>query len=146
MPSKLQNVLGLAFQTLSMALIGTIKLLAVPDQMWIVCLGLVIQGIASPCIAISVMPSVLDIFQLHYNLHPEIDNKAYGELCDKVSNILELCFAGFFLFGSFFGEYLNELIGSQLTFEIFFISGLFFTFIFFVFDCGFNVFKENKEF
>jgi hypothetical protein len=59
MPSKLQNVLGLAFQTLSMALIGTIKLLAVPDQMWIVCLGLVIQGIASPCIAISVMPSVI---------------------------------------------------------------------------------------
>ena len=66
------------------------------------------QGIASPFIAISVMPSVLDRFQVEYNLNPEIHNKVYSNLCDKVGNVIELCYAGFFLVGSFAGEYLHD--------------------------------------
>ena len=43
-----------------------------------------------------------------YNLHPEINNIAYSNLCDKVGNIVELCYAGFFILASFAGEYLND--------------------------------------
>jgi hypothetical protein len=111
-------------------------MLGLPNHLWIICVGLTLQGIASPFIAISVMPSVLDRFQVEYNLNPEIHNKAYSNLCDKVGNVIELCYAGFFLISSIAGEYVNDYKGSDFTFNIFIIIGAVLTLVYFLLIVG----------
>ena len=89
------------------------------------------------------MPSVLDRFQVEYNLNPEVHSKAYSNLCDKVGNVIELCYAGFFLISSIAGEYIHDYKGSNATFNYFIIIGALSTIFYFFVDCGFNFYKEN---
>lgn len=79
-------------------------------------------------------------------MNPEVHNKAYSNLCDKVGNIMELCYAGFFLISSMAGEYICELKGPSFTFNIFIIIGGLLTCFYLFFDCGLNCYKDHRDF
>ena len=90
----------------------------------IVVAGLILQGISSPMIMISIIPSLVERYQYDYDIHSERNKNIYTKLTDIISNILELMFSVFQIMGFFSGSYLAKTLGYAQSIHIFIALGL----------------------
>ena len=142
---KLQHLIGLLLQCLSLHLKTASNQFYAENYLEIVVVGLILQGISSPMIMISVIPSLVERYQYDYNIHSERNKKIYTKLTDCLSNILELMFSLFQIIGFFSGSELSRIFGYSGSIHFFIALGLGSSVLYGVLSCGKNYKKEYEQ-
>ena len=126
-----------------MAFIGPSKLLSIDDNLLLVCLGLGCLGSVSAFCFVSALPEAIEVLQQKYQivegLNPDLD----GKLNDTISSFYTLSFNLSSLVAPIIGGALYDNLDYWRTVDINMIICVAMTFIFIIFNCGFNVFKRH---
>lgn len=103
-------------------------------------------GVAMPYIFIGVIPEMIDRMRVEYMIKEGEDKIVENSLNDKVNDAYGTIYA----LGTFLSPILGGLqytkYGMRTTCDIAVYLNLGCMVVFFIFNCGFSFYKENKEF
>jgi MFS family permease len=98
--------ISLGFCVISLILLGPSYYLDFPNQLWIMIVGLALQGACVGCMLILVLPEIIETLYLKYNIRDGENKTLDGIISDKAAG----------LYGSFYsiGMIISPLMGSWI--------------------------------
>lgn len=104
------------------------------------------MGIFSVFVFIPIIPEMLERLQVDLNIIEGEDELVDMKLNDMVNEGYTLLFALSNFVAPLIGTYMYEVVGMRMTCDVFAILNIVVAVLSLVFNCGFNVFGENREF
>lgn len=145
-PRKFQFVWCFFLYAVSFVLMGPSEFLKLPDELWIIVSSMVALGVAMPYIFIGVIPEMIERMRVAHNIVEGQDQLVENSLNDKVNDAYGTIYA----LGTFLSPILGGLqytkFGMRKTCDIAVYLNLGCMLAFFIFNCGFYFFKENRNF
>lgn len=146
-PRRLLFVISIFGFALMALLIGPSQWLKLPDVPAIICVGVLGQGVFYVFVNIPIVPELIDRLQWNLKAKEGEDDHILYAINDKVNDANSLMYALGNFIGPIIGSWLADTLNSPyLPGEIIFVFDVVILMIIFIFNCGFTVFKENKEF
>ena len=126
--------------------LGPSEILGFPDSVWLIATSQPLMGIFMMCITIPVIPEMLERLQVDLQISEGLNEEVDLALNDKVNEALALLGALAQVISVLAGGFMYESIGPDKTCDYIAFFNIGFGIILFIFNCGFFVFKEDREF
>lgn len=127
-------------------LLGPSDILGLPDSVWLIISSQPPMGIFQVFVFIPIIPEMLERLQVDLEISEGANEEIDLALNDQVNEAYTLLFAFANGISPLVGGILHDNIGSRRTCDIVAYVNIAFGIISFIFNCGFNVFKEDREF
>lgn len=144
LPARAQYVLSFLFDSVAFMLMGPSNWFDLPDRLLVVVIGLFVLGYAQALIMVPSMPDAIEFFQFEYKIPEGADKALDNKVNDTMSSIMSLvyCLSGFV--GPIIGGVLYDFISYKQIQNIEMVAYFSLAVLFFIFNCGFNVFQTEK--
>ena len=127
-------------------LLGPSELLGFPESFGLMVSSLPIMGIFQVFVFIPIIPEMLERLQVDLQIKEGEDEMVDLRLNDIVNESYTLLFALSNFVAPLLGTWLYEHFGMRKTCDYFALFNIAIGIISFVFNCGFSVFSENRDF
>lgn len=127
-------------------LLGPSEILGLPNNIYIMMSALPIMGVFSVFVFIPIIPEMLERLQVDLNIAEGEDEIVDLRLNDMVNESYTLLFALSNFVAPLIGTALYTVYGIRTTCDIFALFNIGFGVILVIFNCGPNVFGEDREF
>ena len=145
-PPKLQFVIGLLSASLGLCLMSdSRKLLGLPDSEAIIIVGMTIVGTGNIFAFIPTTPEIINKITIRYKIVEGVDDDLVAKMNDSVSALTGVFYNLGGMLAPLIGAGLYDLLGYEITMNIFSVFILSNAFIFFFFNAGLNVFKDFRK-
>lgn len=145
-PRKLLFFLSMVGFGVCCFLLGPSELLGFPNSYYLMISSLPIMGIFQVFVFIPIIPEMLERLQVDLDIVEGEDELVDLRVNDIVNESYTLLFALSSFVGPMVGSYMYEEVGMRWTCDWFGVFNIAIAVICFVFNCGFNVYGENREF
>jgi len=145
-PRRIIFVISFAVIGLSMGLMGPSKILMLPNNVYIILIGFITQGIVDPLLYIYAYPEAIDRFYHQYDLI-EGQNKEFDAIIsDKFGSLYTFVTSISCLVSPFIGSAVFEVYKYKTTMDINMLVMFGFSLIYLIFNCGLDFRCEHRTF
>ena len=145
-PRRLFVFFSFLLASLSLLFMGPSSLLNLPNYLWVIVIGLVMNGIAQGFIFIPVLPEIIESVYVKENVVPGENYHIDMLINDKAAGLYGTFYATGQIIAPILGGVLYDTTNNRITCDILAVTCLCYSFIYFFGNVGFKVFKEEKIF
>jgi len=145
-PRKIQFIVSFLWFGVTFVLMGPSLIFELPDGLWVMASSMIFLGAAMPFIFIPCIPEMMERLRAAYEIKEGEDSLNDDLLNDKVNDSFGTVWAIGTFISPLLGGRLYTSLGMRTTCDLAVAMNVFAIVVFLIFNCGLNVFEENRVF
>ena len=145
-PRKLSYFICFLIFVVALLLMGPSWILGFPRDKWFIIASFFLLGFNQVLLYIPIIPEMIERLQVDFDIVEERDPVLFSSLNDKVNDVYAFIYALSEFISPLIGTMLYKQLGQRITCDYLAFFNLTYALILFIFNCGTNVFAENRHF